>query len=455
MDRDSFGHVTPETLGLFTDLYELRMMQGYLARSIRRRRPSAASSAPCRPTGATWSRPAWSRCWHSSTPSRSGDRALAYLRELGFEEFFLEYLADFSFSGEIRAVPEGTPVFPDEPLLEVTAPLPEGQLLETIVLNQLGFQTLIATKARRMRDIVNREGDGQTLADFGTRRAHGTDAGVKAARAAYLGGFDGTSNVAAGELFDIPTIGTMAHAWVQSFPSERAAFEAFVDEYGAETILLVDTYDTLEGTRLALEVTEDRGVDIRGIRLDSGDLVDLSKAVEEIAPDLATFVSSGLDEYAIKDFLDAGGIASGFGPGTALTTSADAPSLDIVYKLVAVEEDGSLEPSMKLSTGKVTYPGQKDLRRQRSGERYTGDQIGTRGESLPGESLLEAVVENGARAHTGSSLETARTRALESVRRLPKACRAIETPDPYPVEISATLAAETEAVQAELESSRR
>jgi nicotinate phosphoribosyltransferase len=451
MTPSSFGHLTPETLALFADRYELSMLQGYLDQD---HTPEAAFSLFFRdlPANRGYVVAAGLEQALAAVESLSfGERALAYLADEGFDDDFLAALADVSFSGEIRAVPEGTVVFPNEPLVEVRAPLPEAQLLETLFLNQVGFQSLVATKAARMRDVVEREGDGQTLVDFGARRAHGTDAGLKAARAAYVAGFDGTSLLAAGEAFGIPTYGTMAHSWVQSFPTEREAFEAFVDTYGDDSTLLVDTYDTVAGAELAGEVAREAGVDLRGVRLDSGDLVALSKRVREVLPDVDVFVSSGMDEYAIREFLRSDGVADGFGPGTALTTSADAPSLDPVYKLVAVEREGELRPSMKLSSGKVTYPGEKRVGRVEDEEGYVRDVLGRRGESGAGRDLLRPVVVDGERVSDPPTLDESRSRTRANVRALPPAVRAIDDPAAYEVEVSDALAAETERLRRRLE----
>ncbi|MFB6069566.1 MAG: nicotinate phosphoribosyltransferase [Halanaeroarchaeum sp.] len=449
MASPTFGHLGPDGLGLFTDLYEIRMMEGYLA----------ADHAPT----ATFS-----LFFRDLPPDRGyvvaagleqvvdyletltfGDRALAYLESIDVDEALLEYLADVSFSGEVRAVPEGTVVFPDEPLLEVTAPIVEAQLFETLVINQVAFQSLIATKAARMRDVIDREGDDQSLVDFGSRRAHGTDAGLKAARGAYVGGFDGTSNVAAGEAFDLPVFGTMAHSWVQSFETEREAFEAFVSVFGEDAVLLVDTYDTVAGTETAMAVAAEMGVDIAGVRLDSGDLAALSREVEPLVGDAGIFVSSGMDEYAIRSFFEDGGVATGFGPGTALVTSADAPKLEGVYKLVAVGEDRA--PTMKLSTGKVTYPGQKSVRRTTEDGAFAGDVLAERGEDGPGEELLETVIEGGDRVADLPSLDAIRERRAEQVRRLPADVRAIRDPAPYPVRVSEGLETTTQSLRADLQ----
>ncbi len=433
----AFGHVTPETLGLFVDLYELTMAQGYLEAD---HAPTATFDLFARelpPDRGYLVAAGLEQLVAYVEDLEFGEAALAYLREQGFREETLDWLADFEFTGDLRAVPEGTVVFPDEPLVEVTAPIPQAQLFETLFINQVGYQSLVATKAARMRDTVRRHGDGQSLVDFGSRRAHGTDAGVKLGRAAYVGGVDGTSNVLAGELFGVPVYGTMAHSWVQSFPTEREAFETFVELYGEDAILLVDTYDTLAGVELAKSVAEELGVDIAGVRLDSGDLVGLSKAADERLDGEGVFVSSGMDEYAIERFLQAGGVATGFGPGTALATSADAPRVELVYKLVEVERGGELEPTMKLSTGKETFPGQKSVRRVEGADGFERDVLDVRDDG--GEDLLVDVYRDGELVYDLPGLEAIRERAAAQVRQLPTAVRALRDPDAFPVEVGEEL----------------
>ncbi|WP_458206958.1 nicotinate phosphoribosyltransferase [Haladaptatus sp. NG-SE-30] len=457
-----FGYVTPENLGLFTDLYELTMLQGYHEME---HDPLATFSLFFRklPPDRGYVLAAGLEQAIASIQTLSfSDRALSYLRERGFEADFLDRLAELEFTGDVRALPEGTPVFPNEPILEVTAPIFEAQLFETILLNQVGFQSLVATKAARMREAVERYGDDQSLVDFGSRRAHGTDAGMKAARAAVVGGFDGTSLVSAGEAFDLPVYGTMAHSWVQSFETERESFDVFVEQYGDDSVLLVDTYDTVEGAKKAMEVAREHDAEV-GVRLDSGDLVSLSKEVADIVGDAPIFVSSGMDEYKIADFLRDGGIASGFGPGTALTTSKDAPSLDLVYKLTAVEREGEMRPSMKLSSGKVTYPSEKSVRRVEREEEdikngdeegegsYSKDVLALRDEDAPGEEQLVTVIEDGQLVYDPPGLDAIADRARERRRNLPLGCRDLRDPAEYSVEISDGLREVTNDVQADLE----
>ena len=451
MSPPAFGFLTAENQVLFTDLYELRMMQAYYNQDHNPRATFSLFFRDLSPSRGYMLAAGLEQAVHYVENLSFGDRAIAYLTELGFDDDFLTHLETLTFDGEVRAVPEGTPVFANEPLLEVTAPILQAQLLETAVINQIGYQTLVATKAARMRDVIDRRGEDQTLVDFGSRRAHGTDAGIKAARAAYVGGFDGTSNVAAGEAFGVPVSGTMAHSWVQSFDDERESFETFVDEYGAESVLLIDTYDTVNGARIAREVAEEAGVDVRGVRLDSGDLPALSKEVAEVFPGVGQVISSGIDEYAIEEFFEREGIADGFGPGTALVTSTDAPKVEAVYKLVAVERDGEMQPTMKLSTGKVTYPCAKSVRRTSEDGRYAGDVVGLRDETGIGEKLLVTVIEDGERIYELPDLESIRTTASENRARLPEAHRRIDDPDPYDVRIGDDLRSTTDALRRSLE----
>ncbi|MFC7209287.1 nicotinate phosphoribosyltransferase [Natronoarchaeum sp. GCM10025321] len=451
MTQTTFGYLTPENAPLFTDLYELRMAQTYYNQN---HNPKATFSLFFRdlPENRGYMVAAGlEQAIHFIQNISFGDRALDFLDQQGFDSSFLSHLESLEFSGEVRALPEGTPVFANEPMLEVTAPILQAQLLETVLINQIGFQTLIATKASRMRDVIDRQGDGQRLVDFGSRRSHGTDAGIKAARAAYIGGFAGSSNTAAGELFGVPVFGTMAHSWVQSFESERESFETFVAEHGADSILLIDTYDTVRGAQLAEDVADDAGVDVRGVRLDSGDLPALSQEVDEVTPDLDQYISSGIDEYAIQEFFERDGVGVGFGPGTALVTSTDSPKVEGVYKLVAVQRDGEMRPTMKLSTGKLTYPGAKSVRRIEEDDEYVRDIVGLRDESLSGEEQLVTVIENGKRVTELPDLEEIRETARDRRQRIPETVRQIENPESYTVEISDGLQKETEELQTELE----
>ncbi len=385
---------------------------------------------------------------------RFSEQSLAYLDSLGlFASDFLDYLRDFRFTGEVRAVPEGLPVFANEPVLEVIAPLPEAQLVETFLLNQLHFQTLMASKASRVVDAAG----GRKLMDFGARRMHGTEASLQAARAFYLSGMDATSNVRAGQAYGIPVAGTMAHSYIEAHSQERAAFEAFATIY-PETILLVDTYDTLRGVERVVAMAQDWGqrFRIQGIRLDSGELGDLAKRSRQILDQAGLtgteiFASGSLDEYAISDLLAQGTPIDGFGVGTHLGVSEDSPYLDSAYKLV--EYAG--EPRMKLSTRKVTLPGRKQIVRFSAEDgTYRGDLIQREDEPIgTGEALLIPVMEAGnPLPEASSTLTEARERSQRARECLPPAIRSLRpAPSPYPVSVSEALQRSAEQLRQSLE----
>jgi nicotinate phosphoribosyltransferase len=372
---------------------------------------------------------------------RFDDEDIAYLRSREvFSEDFLGWLSDFEFGGEVRAVAEGTPVFAEEPLVEVTAPIAVAQIVETIVLNQVHFQSILATKASRVAEAA---GEAAVL-DFGARRIHGTDAGLKACRAYHIGGLAGTSLVLAGELYGVPVSGTMAHSYIQAHDDEYEAFRQFTKTF-PETILLVDTYETVTGVRRVVELAEELGEDfaVRGIRLDSGDLGELARRSREILDeagleDVEIIASGGLDEYAIAGLREDGAPIDGFGVGTNLATSEDAPKLDMAYKLVEYDGRGR----MKLSQGKRTLPGAKQVfRRHDDGGRAVGDRLARRG-AEPGDDtpLLEVVMEEGVRTSPREDLDAARERAASMRAALPDDIRSIEGAEAaYPVELDEEL----------------
>lgn len=356
------------------------------------------------------------------------EEALNYLATQDpFDPAFLDWLADFEFTGDVYAVPEGTPVFPDEPLVEVVAPIGEAQLVETLLLNQLTFQTTIASKASRVVEAAQAGEGNRLVADFGMRRTHGTDAAMKAARAAYIAGVDATSNVAAGQAYDLPITGTMAHSYIEAHDSEMEAFRAFSDLY-PETILLVDTYDTLDGVRKVIDLMDETGDDVhlRGIRLDSGDLAELARASRSLLDeagltDVMIFASGGLDEHKIADLLDRNAPIDGFGVGTKMGTSADQPALDSAYKLSGYAGT----PRMKLATEKSNLPGQKQVVRQYEDGLAVRDVIATEEEQTNGAPLLERVMANGKRTEAGASrpLEAIREHAAARLNELPPRLR--------------------------------
>ncbi|WP_260291440.1 nicotinate phosphoribosyltransferase [Sedimenticola hydrogenitrophicus] len=426
-------------LALFTDLYELTMLQAYLEEGLTE---PAVFSLSVRRLPAR--RNYLLACGIDSVTGylqqlRFRDDDLAYLASLQlFSDRFLSWLGAFRFSGEMQAVPEGTPVFANEPILEVSAPLPEAQLIETLVLNQVHLQTVLASKAAR----VVAAAQGRPVIDFGARRMHGLDAALKAARAFYIGGVTATSNVMAGKLYGIPVAGTMAHSYVQAHEDEAAAFRAFARLY-PQTILLVDTYDTLAGVGKVIALAQTFGKDfqVRGVRLDSGDLAQLAGAARQLLDSaglqrVEIFASGGLDEDAIAGLLASGAPIDGFGVGTHMGVSSDAPDLDIAYKLCEYAGEGRL----KLSSGKPVLPGRKQVFRVLEGERAVRDIIARSDEPCPGSALLEPVMCNGTRVSTARPLTRIRDYARAQIERLPAAVRVnTSATPPYPVTVSAEL----------------
>src|SRR5690606_37412575 len=345
------------------------------------------------------------------------------------------------FTGDVHAMPEGTICFPNEPIVRVTAPLPEAQFVETRLINLLHFQTMIASKAARF--VLAARGKG--LVDFGFRRAHGAEAGVLAARACYLAGFDGTATVLANPLFGIPIFGTMAHSYIEAHESEIAAFEHFVRDYRGNAVLLIDTYDTEAAAERVVELAKrlvGQRRSIASVRIDSGNLDALSRSVRRIldrAPGarIGIFVSGGLDEHDVARLLENGAPIDGFGIGTALDVSSDAPSLDCAYKLQ--EHEG--RPRGKRSPGKATLPGREQvLRRYGPDGRIERDIVALVDEPRDGEPLLVPILRGGkpvASAPTG--LEAARRRCRENLERLPPALASLDRAPAFPVEIDASV----------------
>ena len=376
---------------------------------------------------------------------RFGAEELDWLASLGrFSDRLLGWLERFRFSGDVDAVPEGTPVFAEEPLLEVRAPLPEAQLVETYLLNQVHLQTLAASKAARVVEAAA----GRTVMEFGLRRIHGTDAGLKVARAAYLAGVDSTSNVLAGKRYGIPVAGTMAHSYVQAHDDELAAFRAFTRVFPDAT-LLVDTYDTLHGVQHAIRLARELGEDfqVRALRLDSGDLLALSRAARELLDEaglqrVRLYASGGLDEDAVARLVARGAPFDGLGVGTAMGVSADAPSLDMAYKLV--EYAG--RERVKLSEGKVLLPGAKQVFRREEDGVAREDVLTLKGDAAPGRPLLRPVMRGGKRLPGASPpLTDSRDYARREVSRLPPEVRALAPArPPYPVRLSPELERERE-----------
>lgn len=372
---------------------------------------------------------------------------ITFLRGTGlFSAAALNHLAALRFTGEARAVPEGRIVFGEEPLIEITAPLIEAQIVETLLINTLHLHTLLASKAARVVEAAR----GRAVVDFGLRRAHGIDAGMAAARAAYLTGCAATSNVAAGRHFGIPITGTMAHSFVTSFPSELEAFRAYAATYPDATTLLIDTYDTVQGARHAATVGQElaaRGHRLRAVRIDSGEVGALSREVRAVLdaaglPEVQIAVSGGLDEHHIAALLAAGAPIDSFGVGTRMDASEDAPTLEAAYKLVEYEG----RPVFKRSRGKASLPGRKQVwRRYDADGRMAGDVIALADEGRPApdaEPLLVPVMAGGRRLTPPEPLTAIRARCLAERTRLPDVLRTLDTgASPYPVAISDQLSA--------------
>lgn len=380
------------------------------------------------------------------------EEELDWLRRSGrFSQDFVDYLASFRFRGEVHAMPEGTVFFADEPVLRVTAPLPEAQLVETRLINLIHFQTLTASKAARMVLAA----PGKQLIDFGLRRAHGAEAGLLAARASYLAGFAGSATLIAEPVFGIPVFGTMAHSFVQAWGDESEAFLDFARSRPHNLTLLIDTYDTEAGARKVVALAprlRAEGIALGAIRLDSGDLDSLSRKVRAILDqgglgEVRIFASGGLDETAMARLLAAGAPIDGFGVGTSLTTSFDLPALDCAYKL---QEYAGIA-RRKLSPGKATWPGRKQVfRRYDAAGRIAGDLLTLEGDRQQGEALIRLVMKDGKTVGPRRSLAELRIAAAAGLASLPEALRALNPESSLPVRIAPALAELTAAVDRRL-----
>lgn len=430
--------------GLLTDLYQLTMAAGYFQAGKASERATFELFSRRLPPNRNYVIAAGLQQAVEYLLNFSFTREeIAYLRTLpqlsqAPPEFF-DALGRLRFTGDLFAMPEGSLAFADEPILTVRAPLMEAQIPETYLLATVGFQSLVATKASRLVNAA----DGRSIVEFGTRRAHSPEAGVLAGRAAYIGGCVGTSNTLAGYRFGIPVFGTAAHSWVLAFPSELESFRQLQKLLGPATVFLIDTYDTLEGARKAASL----GKPMWGVRLDSGNLVELSRAVRQILDreglnDTKIMATGDLNEYKILELAKERLPIDSFGAGTELATSADAPSLGVVYKLVELEAGGVTRYTAKLSEEKETLPGAKQV------FRFPGhDVIGRSGEcqgcgpdGMPAEALLRPVILDGELVAPLPDVHAARRRALDSLKRLPTACLSLFTVQPpYRVKYSEEL----------------
>jgi nicotinate phosphoribosyltransferase len=426
---------------LLTDLYELTMAAAYFERRI-----------DCRASFELFIR--------SLPPERSYlvaagiDGAIDYLENLRFTDEdvqflrehpafrtissgFFDYLHNFRFTGEVHAVEEGTLVFAEEPMLRVTAPVIEAQVVETYLLSLINFETLVASKAARIVGAAR----GRTVLEFGSRRAHGPEAGVRAARAAYVGGCHATSNVLAGKKHGIPLAGTAAHSWTQVFPKERESFEALVETFPRTAVLVIDTHDPLA----AAEIVATLGRPVAGVRIDSGDLVEISRRVREIldrrGASATKIVASGdLNEYKIEELVRSRAPIDTFGVGTDLVTSRDAPALGAVYKLVETERAGQIDYKVKFSPDKISWPGRKQVFRFARRRKMEFDLIGRAEENHPeGEPLLRRVMADGRRLAPRRLIEAVRAQVVANLQCLPKSYHALRDAPAYPVRKSTAL----------------
>ncbi|WP_456381726.1 nicotinate phosphoribosyltransferase [Persephonella sp.] len=431
----NFGFVTKDNMSLLTDLYELTMAQVYFKKGMNK---NAIFDFYIRPAKnrSYFINAGLEQLVYYLLNIRFTEGDIQYLRSTGlFEEDFLSYLKNFRFTGNLYAVEEGEVIFPNEPVVQVEAPIIEAQIIETFVINTLQHPILVATKAMRAYSVAR----GTVLVDFGLRRAHGTDAGMKAARASYIGGFAGTSNVLAGKEYGIPVFGTMAHSFILAHRDEVEAFKDFTSVYPENSVLLVDTYDTVQGVYNAVKAIRELGLKhFKGIRIDSGDILTLSKKAREILDregfkDAIIIVSGGINEYKIKQLLDAGAPVDGWGVGTELVVSADLPYLDCAYKLV--EYDG--RPVMKFSTKKKTLPYKKQIYRIEKNGILEKDIITVYNEEVKGGiPLLKQVIKNGELVTELPSLGQIRQKAINSFQKLPDELKSIEKTIQFLPEVS-------------------
>lgn len=435
--------MTPSTSPLTTDLYELNMVQAYLDQGedkeavfefFVRRLPArrgfllAAGLADALD---------YLETLHYSKAD------IDWLKSTGrFRDNLLDYLRDFRFTGDVHAIPEGSVCFPNEPLIRITAPLAQAQLVESRLINILNFQTLIASKAARMVLAA----PGKILSDFGLRTAHGAEAGLYSARASYIAGFAGAANVYAGEVYGVPIVGTMAHSFVQVYGDEMVAFENFARARPEGLILLIDTYDTEAGARKVVALAprlKASGISIRGVRIDSGDLTAMARKVRAILDDgglkdVIILVSGGVDEDVLQAMMKADAPIDGFGIGVNLATSLDAPAFDCAYKL----QEYAGQPKRKLSEGKQTWPGRKQVWRSLGADgRMSGDVLSVEADRQPGEPLIVPVMRGGKRIAPQPTLSQMRERAARDLSRLPEPLARLEAGAAYPVKIADALVA--------------
>lgn len=430
---------------LVTDLYQLTMMQGYFDQNMNDLAIFEFYVRELPPGRSFLLAAGLEQVLDYLKKLRFTSQDLEWMRDSGFfSKNFVDSLAGFRFTGDAHAMPEGSVFFPNEPILRITAPLPQAQLVETRIINILQFQIMIASKAAR----IVLAAPGKTLIDFGLRRSHGREAGLFAARASYIAGFTGTATVSAGAMWNIPLFGTMAHSFILAHDDEAQAFENFAHSHPDNTVFLLDTYDTEQAAQKVVDLAprlKQEGINIRCVRLDSGDLQDHARKVRKILnagglDEVKIFASGDLDENKVWDLEACKAPIDGYGIGTRLTTSADAPTLNCAYKL----QEYAGQPRRKLSEGKSTLPGCKQVYRKFSADKkMAGDTLALdkgnmKGESL-GEPLIKAYLRQGEPCRPKDSLHEIRTRVAQELSRLPEPLRALKQDSPYPVEISDTL----------------
>ncbi len=427
---------------LLTDLYQLTMLQAYLDQDMQdqaafeffvRKLPSSRNFLVAA---------GLAQLEQFLLHAAFSDSDLDYLQQTGlFKRNLIDYLANFRFSGVLYAMPEGTVCFADEPMVRVVAPLPEAQLIETRLINLLQFQTLIATKAARCRLAA----PTQQLVDFGLRRAHGAEAGMLAARASYLGGMDGTSNVLAGKQFGIPVLGTMAHSYIQVHATEQQAFQHFAESLPDAVVLLIDTYDTARATRTVIDlvpVLAARGIEVKAVRIDSGDLMAEARRVRNLLDQgncgqVRIIASSSVDEYLIDKLVKQDAPIDGYGVGTSLVTSADAPYLNCAYKL---QEYAGIA-RRKRSSGKATWPGCKQVFRVTDDSGMVQRDLLCCDDEQPGQGrpLLQSVIEHGQLLRPSPTIDSIRQTVVRNLAALPAPLRQLEPTVPFAVTVSEQL----------------
>jgi nicotinate phosphoribosyltransferase len=427
---------------LLTDLYQFNMMQAYLEHGETKTAVFEFFFRKLPPQRGFLVAAGLEQVLEFLENLRFSTEEIKWLESTGrFGRSLLDYLADMRFTGDVHAMPEGTVFFPDEPILRITAPLPEAQLVETRIINILHFQSMIASKAARIVLLA----PDKLLVDFGLRRAHGAEAGLMAARASYVAGFAGTATVLAEKAFGIPLFGTMAHSFIEAFDDETTAFEQFARARPDNIVFLIDTYDTENAARKVVALAprlKAAGIAVRGVRIDSGDLIALSKRVRQILnegglTDVTIFASGGIEEETLAEFAKTHAPIDGIGIGTSLTTSSDMPALDCAYKL---QEYAGL-PRRKRSTSKATWPGRKQVWRIYSPlGQMSGDVLAVETDKVPGEPLLQPVMQGGRRLKS-PSLADSRAHAARELAHLPEPFRRLEPGASYPVKVSNTLTA--------------